>query len=830
MVLREENRVGSTPSNKLQLYLLKKKNKNEMKFSHSLQFNAVPEWTSKYINYSQLKKIIYILQQEILYPNSSYSEFNQPVLSNGLEDQMEDSILPLLRHTSNDTELDLNHQCIEIFTKYLNRELIKCDDFFQMQNEYYTKLLEDIISDFKNGDRSKDIESRLISSYTQFNELKSYLELNHTGFIKICKKFDKIHHTNLKITYIENLHLNSVIFNELTTTQVNESILKVIQLYSIINNIDMEETNERLKVYLKEHLVWERNTVWKDMMNLESKQQTLKKQIPQKLKTNLKMISANSNNLKSYQSIGSSNGDLEENNLIDGNLDIDTESNEINIQYFSDLKNYRAKSLVKHLFFDTPLSLAVLIISFVYYISYNVGIQYLETNNQAHCLFVLLLASLFWTFEVFPLFVTSLLIPFLLTVLPIFRNEVTNDLLTPTESCNYIMSTMWNSVIMLLLGGFTLAASLSKHNIAKILSTFLLSKTSSSPDKILFMNMSIAVFCSMWISNIAAPVLCYSLIQPILRTLPRGSVYAKWLILGIGFASNIGGMSSPISSPQNIIAIGLMDNQPSWLQWFFVVLPVAFMNLVIIYYIIITLLPLNQKVSGNEDNLKLAKIHFNNEKLTLKQWYVVFVSIITVLLWCFNNQLKPYFGDMGMMSVLPVVAFFGTGILTTQDFNSFMWNIIILTMGGTTLGKAVINTGLLKIFAEFIANKVEGLSLFNVILIFGLIIVTLASFISHTVAAMILAPLMKELGEQLRVSGNKSHADLLVFITGLLCSAAAALPTSGFPNLCAISMCDDLGEKYLNFREFIKLGLIISILGYFVVITLGYSLMRVIGY
>lgn len=28
-----------------------------MKFSHSIQFNAVPEWTSHYINYSNLKKL-----------------------------------------------------------------------------------------------------------------------------------------------------------------------------------------------------------------------------------------------------------------------------------------------------------------------------------------------------------------------------------------------------------------------------------------------------------------------------------------------------------------------------------------------------------------------------------------------------------------------------------------------------------------------------------------------------------------------------------------------------------------------------------------------------
>lgn len=47
---------------------------------------------------------------------------------------------------------------------------------------------------------------------------------------------------------------------------------------------------------------------------------------------------------------------------------------------------------------------------------------------------------------------------------------------------------------------------------------------------------------------------------------------------GIALASNLGGMTSPISSPQNIFAIqemGRQGNAPSWLDWFAVALPVA---------------------------------------------------------------------------------------------------------------------------------------------------------------------------------------------------------------------------------------------------------------
>ena len=50
---------------------------------------------------------------------------------------------------------------------------------------------------------------------------------------------------------------------------------------------------------------------------------------------------------------------------------------------------------------------------------------------------------------------------------------------------------------------------------------------------------------------------------------------------GIALASNLGGMTSPISSPQNIFAIqemGRGGNSVSWLSWFAVALPIAFLG------------------------------------------------------------------------------------------------------------------------------------------------------------------------------------------------------------------------------------------------------------
>ena len=86
--------------------------------------------------------------------------------------------------------------------------------------------------------------------------------------------------------------------------------------------------------------------------------------------------------------------------------------------------------------------------------------------------------------------------------------------------------------IMLLLGGFAIASAFTKHFIAKRVAVWVLGRVSAKPHAVLLANMFVATFASMWITNVAAPVLCFSVLDPILRTLPSGHSFGKALVLG----------------------------------------------------------------------------------------------------------------------------------------------------------------------------------------------------------------------------------------------------------------------------------------------------------
>ncbi|KAJ4464926.1 hypothetical protein J3R30DRAFT_3724981 [Lentinula aciculospora] len=163
--------------------------------------------------------------------------------------------------------------------------------------------------------------------------------------------------------------------------------------------------------------------------------------------------------------------------------------------------------------------------------------------------------------ETILLFVTFILVPLLRVCLQVVRDPTPeSEHLRVPDATEFIFSAKFSQTIMLLIGGFTISSALSTTSIDRIIITRVLSLAGTRPSVVLLAFMCVLFFASMWISNVAAPTLCFALIRPILRTLPPKTSFPPALILGIALAANIGGQSSRISPPQTLIALQNMDD------------------------------------------------------------------------------------------------------------------------------------------------------------------------------------------------------------------------------------------------------------------------------
>ncbi|KAH8601709.1 SPX domain-containing protein [Bisporella sp. PMI_857] len=805
-----------------------------MKFSHSIQFNAVPDWSSHYIAYSNLKKLIFQLEKsvhrpvggedaeispliqpdfdpdqtfsraldvelekissfyqlkeleiygevsEFLRDEESYEaeNFGQPEgqdgrpgtsgrtsdrprqgsvfrsftnrirrtstisksIDGGIEDSEDDDdddestalqrpvrpvggarskSTPYDAHPGRDGAVDDMRASTE-FTKSIRRNSQAYDDFAE---QAFSALYSSGIT----------LKKRAISLYVQLCELKSFIQLNKTGFTKVLKKYDKILDRSLKSKYVQKYVSTAHPFLPETIKHIEENISRMEQAYaSIVTQGDVALAKKELRLHLREHVVWERNTVWREMIGIERKAQAANMGLRRTL-------------------LGTDNDPAKA--RLQGDDDDMVNMKELE----TPIGRFRCPTW---LFSSTMLTLIVIIGVFFALLF----IPIMKKPEQQNCLAMLIFVSLLWATEVIPLFVTSLLIPFLSVVLRVVRSEdKPHRRLDADAATKYIVAAMWTPVILLLLGGFTIAAALSKYDIAKRIATFVLSKAGTRPRTVLVTNMLVAAFASMWISNVAAPVLCFSIIQPMLRNLPSDSQMSKALILGIALASNIGGMLSPIASPQNIVALQIMDPQPSWAVWFFIAIPVGIISIIIIWFLLLfTFRP--------GKGTTIVAIRPVKDKFSGVQWFISLVTLGTIILWCVSHQLEWLFGEMGIVAIIPIVLFFGTGILTKEDFNNFLWTIIIWP------------------------------------------------------------PVAYRLAKHVGMGMEEPHPNLLVMSGALMCSAAMGLPTSGFPNMTAIMMEDSqTGQRYLQVKHFISRGVPASVMTLVVVISVGYGLMFVVG-
>ena len=460
------------------------------------------------------------------------------------------------------------------------------------------------------------------------------------------------------------------------------------------------------------------------------------------------------------------------------------------------------------------------------------------------CLGILIAVSILWSTEAIPIFVTALLIPIPVVLLQVLVSGTCSDSerettlecisdsvcqayvdvksiceytkpLSRYEAATVIFQQYFGPIIMLILSVFAIAAALRKTELDHRLSRFVLNRAGTRPSVIMLVMMLLGWFLSMWVSNITAAVITISLISPILKTLPSEEPYSRCVLLGIAFTCNIAGMTTPIASPQNLLATNSLSASTNvfitFPEWMAVASTTSLVAVICVFFFLWWFF--------KPTIAKLVPPTWQPQPIGIKHFFVITVTLATIGIWCAGTTtaVKNMIGDIGIVALMPVVLFYGSGLLSRQDYQLIPWEVLSLMGGGLALGYAIIKSRLLYGISQYLEMLV-GNHLYPSILAFGLLVWTFSNFVSHTAAAAIVMPVMATVGQVLE------HPKMLILLTVMLDSAACALPISGFPNTIAFAEKNEEGDRYLNFKDYLKTGIPVGIFMLILVNSLGYGL------
>lgn len=405
-------------------------------------------------------------------------------------------------------------------------------------------------------------------------------------------------------------------------------------------------------------------------------------------------------------------------------------------------------------------------------------------------------AAILWVVEPFPLYVTSFIVVILEVIL---LGRPGGPLGLKANGYSIFLHPFFDSVIVLFLGGFVMATAIKRYGLDGRISRNILRRTGTRPGRVLLGMMITSAFLSMWISNTAATALMIAVAIPIVSAFPADEPFRKAIILGIPFASNIGGIGTPIGTPPNAIAIGILANMGhriAFIEWVYRGMPVVAILLVISWLVLCRLFP--PRVTEIALDLR------QEGKMGRKPKFVLAVFCAVVLLWLTTG----WHGiPSAIVALFPLVIFFGLRLLRDEDLQDLGWGILFTIGGGMSLGIAMRASGL----SQYIVDQVpfEGMGSLGILLIFAGAAAAMTSFISNSATANLLLPIV------VGVSALEPKTGAVV--VAIAASAAMILPISTPPNAIAY------GSGYIAVKDMARAGIIITAIAVIVTVFFIYS-------
>jgi len=408
-----------------------------------------------------------------------------------------------------------------------------------------------------------------------------------------------------------------------------------------------------------------------------------------------------------------------------------------------------------------------------------------------------------------------------------------------------VASLYLNDVIMLFVGGFLIAAAMERWELHRRIALRIILVLGHSPARLLLGFMCAGWLLSQWISNTATTLMMVPIVIAIVagfeeRIGDAARPLTVCLLIGIAYASSIGGIATLIGTPPNLALAEIFrltfDAAPpiTFLRWLLFGLPVSALLFVIAFlYLRLAVLrglrlPLDRVVLEREH---AALGHIRVEERAVLAVFAAFALLLltradivlggtTLHGWASRLGVASAVGDGTVAIGVALILFLIPArsrrgcLLDTGAVRGLPWDIVVLFGGGFALARAFQASGL----SEYLGGRLIALgSLPPVVLVIA--ICTLLTFLteltSNTATTQVVLPIIASMCVALEIDPL-----LLMVPATVSASCAFMLPVATPPNAIVF------GTYRLRIADMARTGIVLNVIGIVVVTALMMTLGR----
>ncbi|HBK56869.1 MAG TPA: sodium:dicarboxylate symporter [Xanthomonadales bacterium] len=416
--------------------------------------------------------------------------------------------------------------------------------------------------------------------------------------------------------------------------------------------------------------------------------------------------------------------------------------------------------------------------------------------------------ALWWLLEAVPHAITALLPLALFPVLGVLEPE-------------QVANAYGNPLILLLAGGFMLAAALERNGAHRRMALAMVRLVGGGSGRRLIWGFALATgLTSMWISNTATTLMMLPVAMAVLERYPDPRLAAP-LILAIAYSASIGGLGTPIGSPPNLVFMQVYEQSTGaalgFIDWMSFGIPTVAL------FLPAAALWLARGLSATPAATlpDLGPWHSGERR-------VLTVFALVALAWMTRSE--PFGGwsawldlpgtNDASIALLGVVAMAlvpdgrGGRLLDWQTAERIPWGALILFGGGIAIATAFQTSGL----SELAAAHMQGLFDLPLLVRIALIaaaVSLMSEIASNTATAVLLMPILAAAGTALGIDPA-----LLMVPAVLSASCSFMLPVATAPNAIAFA------SGRVGAIDMLRHGAVLNLIGVVVVTLIAFWFLR----
>jgi len=309
----------------------------------------------------------------------------------------------------------------------------------------------------------------------------------------------------------------------------------------------------------------------------------------------------------------------------------------------------------------------------------------------------------------------------------------------------------------------------------------------------------------------------------------RKGAFAGLLMITTVQTASIWNVGIKTAAAQNMVAIGFIEKAfqrtVTWLEWLIAAAPFGILMSIALYFVMMRMMPPEVKeVPGGREAIRKSLAELGPMKASEKK--LLALSLTLLLFWATEGVLHKFDTSSTTVAAIAIMFLPGMGIMTWKQAQPVIpWGTIVLFGVGISLGTALLQTkGAVwladLVVAEFGLKNATSLFILGVMSLF--LIVIHLGFASATALASAMIPIVIAVLQGVATPGINviGMTMLLQFVV----SFGFILVVNAPQNMVAY------GTGTFEARDFVRTGLVLTVIAFALVMLLGATYWRWLGY